>query len=296
MNVPKRIVYGVVIAALATAGAVEFLPKFRFVPYVLPLMGIGFVSSLILAALSFRKEDDMTLHDKKMLMNGFIIVVLVPSLYTAGAFVHQSRTSWSGGEVHYHADFEVLVQRGGELQRIELVDPSNFCEGDYLCAVNDRTGVKAYHEHNDNRIHLEGVFDKRAHATLQAFFETFNGNLTNSKLVMPTNTGTLKVTENSSMELKVLVQRGVGGSRSWCAVGNEVSRENTCRTRSRNLGPDDMIADSPADYVISAYKRGATLDDIFIVYDSKSTKEALQDLREDDKYRGFGLKKSGEGY
>jgi hypothetical protein len=293
LNVPRRILYAVLVTVLATAAAIQFAPNAVFTTHVTPLMVIGFFACLVLSAASFYSEDELTMRDKNILMNGFLIAVLVPSLYTAAAFVHESQTSWSGGEIHWHADFEVLVEQDGELERLDLIDPGNFCEttrheSTYMCSVNDRVGSTEYHEHNDNRIHLEGVFKKREDASLASFFDQFNGELTNNKLVYPTNNGTVTRVEDTNNTLKVLVNKGVG-DRYWCAVGNRVSGDDRCSSHGE-------IASSPADYIISPYSRGANLDNIFIVYDSKTMVEALQDVRDDGEYRGFGLLKSGEGY
>ncbi|MFB6144171.1 MAG: hypothetical protein ABEJ98_02560 [Candidatus Nanohaloarchaea archaeon] len=290
MNVLRRIIYSAIVFVLATAAAIEFMPGYSFVQHTTTLIGLGVLSCITLAAISFYREDDLTMHDKNLLMNAFLIAVLVPSFYTAGAFIHESQTSWSGGEIHWHADYEVFVQQRGELQRLDLIDPSNYCNG-YMCSVNDRTGITKYHEHNDNRIHLEGVFREREDATLSAYFETFNGELSNTRLVYPTNNGVVSVKENANRSLKILVRKGVANQRHWCAIGGEVPVEDRCQSADNG-----EIASSPSEYVISPYKRGATLDDIFIVYDSKTTEEALADVRKDGKYRGMGLRKSGEGF
>lgn len=290
MNVLRRILYSGFIAAVLTAVSIQMYPGIDFVSYTLPVIELGFVATLLLASLAFYREEDLTMNDKNLLMNAFLIATLVPSLYTAGAFVHQSETSWSGGEIHHHADFEVFVQRQGDLQALDLVNPSNFCKKDYMCTLNDRTGSTRYHEHNDNRIHLEGVFETRNEATLAAFFDNFNGELSNTKLVYPTNDGTVSVEEDGK-ELKIIVNRGTGGNRHWCVIGNEVPDSQTC------VNPyTGEPADSPSEYIISPHKRGPSLDDIFVIYDSRNASEALQDLQKDGKYRGKGLTKAGEGF
>lgn len=293
MNVPRRIFAYLLAAVLATVLAVNLYPSMDFVQYVEPILILGSLSTLVLAGLSLYREGELNLRDKKILMNGFLVAILLPSLYTAGAFVHDSQTSWSGGEIHWHADFEVLVEQNGDLERLDLIDPGNFCketthESSYMCSVNDRVGSTEYHEHNDNRIHLEGSFKTKRDASLASFFEQFNGQLTNTKIVFPTNDGTVEKIADAEHSVKILVNKGVG-DRHWCIVDNTVKAEDRCSSHGD-------IASGPEDYIISPYSRGANLDNIFIVYDSLSPQEALKDVREDGKYRGFGLKKSGEGY
>lgn len=298
MNVLRRTIYAGVVAAILTAVSISIFPTARFVQHSGMLIGLGTLTVLALAAISFYREDSLTLKDKKMLMNAFLIAILVPSFYTAGAFVHESKTSWSGGEIHYHADYEVLVPGdNGSLERADLVDPENFCgEGKgYMCKLNDRTGTTKYHEHDDNRIHLEGVFMTREEATLRAYFNTFDGELTNEKLVYPTNDGFVRLEENSTHSLKILVEKGAGGARHWCVIGNEVSQEYVCRAWDTG-----ERATSPDKYVISPYKKDGQqevlLDKIFIVYDTKTPRNALQDLIDDNKYEGLGIKKTGREF
>jgi hypothetical protein len=297
MNIPNRIAGSVVIAVLATVAAILYLPELNLINYVMPVIYAGFISSILFAAISFYREEDLTLRDKNLLMNGFLVAVLVPSLYTAGAFVHQSQTSWSGGEIHWHADYEVIVEENGEYNQLDLIDPTNFCdetthESSTMCSLNDRTGSTKYHEHNDDRIHLEGIFKEREDAVLSAYFETFGGKLSNTELVYPTNDRVVQKAEGSGQTLKILVKRGAGGNREWCAIeqSSNLSEEDICRTSEGEL------ATTPSNYVISPYKRGPTLDDIFIVYDSKPVEDALQDVRDDDKYEGMGITKQGEGF
>ncbi|MFB6208814.1 MAG: hypothetical protein ABEJ56_01600 [Candidatus Nanohaloarchaea archaeon] len=291
MRALHRIIGSTLVAILLTALSIFVAPEFNFTRYVVPLLLLGLLATLTLTSLAFYREDSLTLHDKDILMNGFLIAVLVPSFYTAGAFMHESATSWSGGEIHYHADYEVIVERNGELQTLDLIDPGKFCGDSYMCNLNDRTGITKYHEHNDNRIHLEGIFEKREDATLAAYFETFGGKLTNSKLVYPTNNGTVKVSEKDEKQLKVIVRKGTGGNRHWCIIGNNVPEGNICRDQYTG-----ELANSPSEYVVSPHKKGPSLDDIFVIYDSSSKLEALQDLQKDGKYRGTGLSKKGEGF
>ncbi|MFB6242236.1 MAG: hypothetical protein ABEJ36_05570 [Candidatus Nanosalina sp.] len=296
MNVLRRVLYSFPVAFVITALAIKLFPNINFTSYTTTLIGLGTLSTLLLASISFYQEDDLTMHDKNLLMNGFLIAVLVPSLYTAGAFLHQSQTSWSGGEIHYHADYEVVVETDGKLKTLDLVDPTQFCkeakhQSSFMCKLSDRTGTTRYHEHNDNRIHLEGIFEKKEEATLAAYFETFDGELSNTRLAYPTNDGWFNISESRDKSLKIVVNRGTGGNRHWCVIGNEVSRENTC------VNPyTGKLATSPSKYIVSPHKKGPSLDDIFIIYDSSTAREALSDLKSDGKYKGIGLSKEGEGF
>lgn len=287
--------YAAVAAVALSYAAITWYPDRQFADHIALSLAAGTVAVLALTAVAFHKEDTLTDRGKEILLRLFLIAVLLPTVFATAAYVHEVETSWSNGEIHWHADFEVFIN--GERQ--DLIDPGNFCgeaskESSYMCTLNDRVGITEYHEHNDMRIHLEGTFKHREEATLAAFFETFNGRLTNDELVFPTDDGTVEVSDGDGKTLKVLVERGVGGDRRWCAIGDH--GEDTCI--SHDTGEP---ATSPADYIISPYQRNPgldnpTLDTVFVIYDETPVNEALQDVREDGNYKGKGLLKGGEGY
>ncbi|MDY6770626.1 MAG: hypothetical protein SV186_01570 [Candidatus Nanohaloarchaea archaeon] len=205
--------------------------------------------------------------------------------------------SWSNGEIHYHADFEVLVQNDtGQYELLELVDPGEFCkssdaiESSYMCIINDRTGSTPFHEHDDMRIHLEGTFRYREDATLAAFFDTFGGQLSNERLVLPTPDGVTRLESSGNKTLKIAVQRGVGGSRHWCVIGPGVSDANTCRDPYNN-----QLATAPSEYVISPWQSGPPLDNIMIIYDGASAQQVLDSLKQDNTYQGFKVTPGTDG-
>lgn len=269
------------------------------IQYVVPVMKAGVVTIVALAATSVYFEEELNDLEKRFLLNGFFLAILVPSFLAAGAFMHESQTTWSNGEIHWHADFEVLVEDdAGNIREHDLIDPKRFCEdtsheSTYMCKVNDRTGSTEYHEHNDDRIHVEGAFKNRVDASLGAFFDVVGGELTNGKMSFPTNDEDVQVQNTGEKTLKILVQKGVGASRQWCAVGEDVPEEDTCRSHG-------VLATSPDRYIISSYTQNPAnsviLDNIFIVYDSNSVEQALQDVREDGRYRGKGFTKEGGSY
>lgn len=298
MNVLRYTGYTLIAAAALTALSIRFSPNFDFASYIPQVLLAGLLLSAAIAVLSFLQQDRLNMHDKNILMAGMMLAVLVPSLYSVGAFIHEGQTSWSGGEIHWHADFEVIVQgsperlgfqpsedysppekrckkvNGEYLCQLDLIDPSNYCqehskESTYMCKINDRVGITKYHEHNDKRIHLEGTFNQREDATLAAFFETFEGRLTDGQMKFPTNDKVYETQEGDEKTLKVAVKKGVGGDRAWNII-------------------------NPEQYVISPHKRGPLLDDIFIIYDSRSEQQVLKDLNQDDKYRGLEMFKAGE--
>lgn len=300
----RYLLYAVVALIGFTGVGVVRYPDRHFITYVPDVMIAGTAVILIATAVSLWKEDELADRGKGLMMRIFLIAVLVPTVFTAGAFLHERQTSWTGGEVHYHADMEVVVD--GE--QIGLISPEKYCqtltrESSYMCSVNDRVGTTKYHDHNDDRIHLEGTFKTKRDASLAAFFEAFQGELTGSTMRFPTNDGWVNVSEQDGKTLKIIVMRGVGGSRGWCVLGADVSDKDRCIDAYSN----DRVT-GPSEYVISPYTRDPTpgaveeavLDKIWVIYDQTPAKDALQDLREDNAYtyngKTFTITKSGEGY
>jgi len=94
----------------------------------------------------------------------------------AGATIYLNVKSDTGGPVHWHADFEVWAC-GNEL---ELRDPYEF--------LSNKIGTATLHEHDDRRIHLEGVpVETEVDATLGKFMYVVGGAITDQALLVPLN-------------------------------------------------------------------------------------------------------------
>lgn len=113
---------------------------------------------------------------KKLLFAGIVIPTLLASLYMVGATLYLNFTSESGGPVHWHADLEIWDCG----QKLDIQDPQG---------VSNRVGTATFHEHNDDRIHVEGVVTRRQEAALGRFFGFIGGSLTDDSYQIPTNEG-----------------------------------------------------------------------------------------------------------
>lgn len=114
-------------------------------------------------------------HWKKPLFILISIAVIIPSLLMTGSTIYLNSISDSKGPVHWHTDIEFWVCG----QEIELRDP--------IGALNNKIGTSTYHEHDDKRIHLEGVVvDKEYDASLGKFMTVSGGTITKSTLTIPT--------------------------------------------------------------------------------------------------------------
>ncbi len=114
----------------------------------------------------------------------FYLALAVPvalvTLYIAGTTIYLNLTSYTAGPVHWHADLEIWNCG----KRIDLRDPRG---------MSNRIGTSTFHEHGDDRIHVEGVVVNLQDATLHRFFEVVGGQLSEEELQVPTNEGTVSV-------------------------------------------------------------------------------------------------------
>lgn len=106
-----------------------------------------------------------------------IALTMVGSTLTlVGSTIYLNTKSASGGPVHWHADIEFWAC-GNEL---ELRDPTGM--------LSNKIGTATLHEHDDHRIHLEGVsVEDKVDATLGKFMHVIDGGITDQALVVPLN-------------------------------------------------------------------------------------------------------------
>ncbi len=89
--------------------------------------------------------------------------------------VYLNVVSDSGGPVHWHADIEYWVC-GNE---IEPINPMGF---------SNKIGSGSVHEHDDGRLHIEGVVvDAEVDASLGVYMDIIGGELTDDTLLIPVN-------------------------------------------------------------------------------------------------------------
>lgn len=127
---------------------------------------------VILAIISKRK-----LHNhKQMLFLLMIIPIIAATLYTAGTTIYLNQISLTKGPVHWHADFEIWDCG----KKIDFLNPRG---------LSNRIGTPVFHEHNDFRIHVEGVVVNKEDISLKKFFKVLGGTLTKNAVAIPTNDG-----------------------------------------------------------------------------------------------------------
>lgn len=110
--------------------------------------------------------------------------MVITTIILIGSTVYLNVKSDSGGPVHWHADIEFWAC-GNEL---ELIDPVGF---------SNKVGTWTLHEHDDHRIHLEGVVvDETQDASLGKFMHVLDGAITETDLLVPLNPDSSMYFEN----------------------------------------------------------------------------------------------------
>lgn len=206
--------------------------------YSLYLLVFGIISLAILAAIAL-KAKKLGEDNKKLLFLAIALVTLIPTIVMAASTVYINTISSSGGPVHWHADVEVFVCG----RETGLKDPVGWW--------NNKIGTATLHEHNDKRIHLEGVVLKPQDASLGEFFDVIGGGLTQNSLSVPTNEGLLTVQNGEICEGK-----GTGEVQVF-----------VYRTDQEDYYTQEKIV-NPQDYIISPYSSVPQGDCIIVEFDA----------------------------
>ncbi len=140
---------------------------------------VGSILVLLLVAIAARigkSRKKKTQALKLPIFVSIVVVVLGTTLTISGGTVYLNIASATGGPVHWHADFEIWACNN----ELELRDPHGF--------LSNKIGTATYHEHDDKRIHVEGVPISLPHDfSLGKFFEVTGGGISKSTLVVPLN-------------------------------------------------------------------------------------------------------------
>lgn len=112
-----------------------------------------------------------------------VSVILVVTLYLVASTVYLNSVSYTKGPVHWHADFEIwdcgrpVVAHNSGDEADELADPTGF--------LSNKVGSPTIHEHDDRRMHIEGVLLEKHEGSLGNFFEQIGGDLHKDRLLLP---------------------------------------------------------------------------------------------------------------
>lgn len=137
------------------------------------IIGSALLAILTTLSISIKKQSSTL---KKLLFISFCLVTVITTLFLAASTVYLNNISSSKGPVHWHADLEIW-QCGKELNLKNPVGWSN------------KIGTATLHEHNDKRIHLEGVVIEKNDASLGKFFNVIGGKIDSYSVTIPTDEG-----------------------------------------------------------------------------------------------------------
>lgn len=98
------------------------------------------------------------------------------TLYLGLSTFYLNQVSPTGGPVHWHADFEVWNCG----TKLDLVDPTG---------LDNKIGLPEVHEHNDDRMHIEGALLDLSHATFHEFFHIVGTEMDAQGMNYPTVNG-----------------------------------------------------------------------------------------------------------
>ena len=135
---------------------------------------VGGITLVILVLLSAWLKDKYPILSKPLFVM-IVLSIVLPTFTLLGSTVYLNMYSYVGGPVHWHADIEMWACNN----ELELRDP--------IGRFNNKIGTSVLHEHNDKRIHLEGVPITEKDASLSKFMHVIGGGISNESLTIPVN-------------------------------------------------------------------------------------------------------------
>ncbi len=179
----------------------------NFVKEILAASSFVILTLLVVSLVRREKSEGF----KLFLFWGMVVPILFTTVYLTAATVIKNQVSITKGPVHWHADYDIFVcgqetkaatpdvhEEPGPHLDLELLPRVSAHEEEKVdlqnpSGISNRIGSSDFHEHGDNRIHVEGVVEKLEDISLAKFFEVVGGQLTQSLLRLPTNQGELIV-------------------------------------------------------------------------------------------------------
>lgn len=141
------------------------------------LVAVGLLFFLTILSLLLRQKSEFL---KYLFFWGIVLVVASNTSYLVASTVYLNQSSQTSGPIHWHADFEIWHCG----RQINIKDPKGF---------SNKIGEAVVHEHNDNRMHFEGVLLNLDDASLSHFFKALGGDMDNQHLSVPTSEGMLNL-------------------------------------------------------------------------------------------------------
>ncbi len=209
--------------------------------YSLTLLFLGVLAlgALAVVSLKMKRLSDPT---REKLFFSIVSATLLPTMFVSLATVYLNTVSASRGPVHWHADFEIW-HCGKE---IDLKDPKG---------LSNKIGTPTLHEHNDKRIHLEGVVLEHNDASLGNFFHVIGGELTPTSFTVPTNQGILSVVNGNT-----------------CAMGTQGAVQVFAYQVDKDNYYSQKKLTNPEQYIISPESNVPPADCLIIEFDTPKSR------------------------
>ena len=169
----------------------------------------------------------------------FILMVGIISfntVYLAGSTIYKNQRSITKGPVHWHADIDVFNCG----QEVNLRDPKGW---------SNKIGTPTFHEHNDKRLHVEGVVLNQDDVTLGHFFKVIGGKLDTYGMTVPVNEGDLMLNHGD-----------------LCNGAPGLVQVFVYKTEGDQFWQEKVM--NPQDYVLSPYSAVPAGDCIIVEFDS----------------------------
>lgn len=201
------------------------------------LLAGGLVLIITIFSILFKEKSEWL---KYLLFGGFIVIILANTIYLSASTIYLNQKSTTGGPVHWHADFEIWNCG----QKVEVKDPQG---------LSNKVGTEVVHEHNDDRIHIEGVILEKHQASLGHFFESIGGQLHKDHMAIPTENGILEL-ENGQIcngengILQVFVYKTSLPSDDGKTEGNSFSQQKLHDLQNYIISPYSQVP--PGDCII----------------------------------------------
>jgi len=152
---------------------------------------VGIVALAVIALILFTSRLKKPKNKvKKTIFLSIVSLVMAATIFLFSTTIYLNTVSDSGGPVHWHTDIEFWVC-GTE---VELRNPQGF--------LSNKIGTSTFHEHNDKRIHLEGVvLDIDYDASLDKFMKVVGGSVNSTGMVLPVEKGLIETETDGDISL-----------------------------------------------------------------------------------------------
>lgn len=202
------------------------------------ILSLGILLILAVIAIFLKNTNDRI---KYLLFGAIALISIATTLYLAGSTIYLNQVSVTSGPVHWHADFEIWHCG----RQINIEDPKGF---------SNKVGTEVVHEHNDNRMHFEGVLLELHDASIGHFFEALGGSMNNKQLTIPSENG-VKTYKDGDI----------------CSDGTQASMQVfVYQTKDKTFIQKKL--EDPQNYVISPHSQVPPGDCIIIEFDSRKDK------------------------